>query len=706
MNRLLDVVVVLDTIAGVLVVLGAAWLVWTRPGLMTWGFFIYVIQFNPGQAFQFWAWLQLWPRALLAQNVIFLVMQAAAYTGLLLFALRAPVDRAEGRWRTIERALPALAIVFLGVALASMATVFGYPAEIWARSMLLIGFAVSVGALAILIGRRRDLSPRDYQRIRWVIWGCLIGLPAYLLAQLSQETSLFGQFLGEAQAPEEVAGALSLVNGILCLFVVEAVRRKSVVNVWIPLRRATAFGLLLSVPVLFLHKQIETIDEYIHMPDWAWVVVASGLVYLIARGHEFATELMDRLFDRKFIRAERHLADVGETIQNSGSLDEIERLLVNEPMQHATPGVGGFVSRAGRLVHPKPQRRLGRGPRRCAHQQPSPALGAVRPKALHPRFGRRRSRLPCRASGRPRAAGSRRASRQCASLLCARPLWRPRDRNRSRLERAPPPRQPRPRRRDRLCSSRKRDASEAHRHPGERAREDTGASLTRTLDDIQACVFDAYGTLFDFASAAARCADVPEDRRAALTALWRDKQLQYAWLRTLENRYADFWQVTGDALDFALESLDLETPSLRERLMDLYLGLEPFPEVPAVLARLREAGFKTAILSNGSPMMLEALVKRSGLEAMFDAVLSVDAVRAFKTHPDVYQYALDSLHLPASAISFQSSNAWDAHGASDFGMRVVWCNRYGQRRERLPGSPDFEIRTLAELPALLGGGPS
>jgi hypothetical protein len=332
MNRLLDVVVVLDTIAGVLVVLGAAWLVWTRPGLMTWGFFIYVIQFNPGQAFQFWAWLQLWPRALLAQNVIFLVMQAAAYTGLLMFALRAPVDRAEGRWRAIERALPALAIVFLGVALASMATVFGYPAEIWARSMLLIGFAVSVGALVILIGRRRDLSPRDYQRLRWVIWGCVIGLPAYLLAQLSQETSLFGQFLGGGQAPEEAAGALSLVNGVLCLFVVEAVRRQSVVNVWIPLRRATAFGLLLSVPVLFLHKQIETIDEYIHMPDWAWVVVASGLVYLIARGHELATELMDRLFDRKFIRAERHLAAVGETIQTSASLDEIERLLVYEPV--------------------------------------------------------------------------------------------------------------------------------------------------------------------------------------------------------------------------------------------------------------------------------------------------------------------------------------------------------------------------------------
>jgi hypothetical protein len=331
-NRLLDLVIVLETIAGILVVLGAGWLVWARPGLMTWGFFVYVIQFNPGQAFQFWAWLQLWPRALLAQNVVFLAMQAAAYAGLLLFALRAPVDRAEGRWRTAERALPVLAIVFLAVALASMGTVFGHPVEIWARSLLFIGFAVSAGALAILFGRRRDLSPRDYQRLRWVIWGCLIGLPAHLLAQLSQETSLFGELLGQGQTPEEVAGALSLINGILCLFVVEALRRQTVVSVWIPLRRATAFGLLLSVPVLFLHKQIETIDEYIHMPDWAWVVVASGLVYLIARGHEFATELMDRLFDRKFIRAERHLAAVGDTIQNADSLDEIERLLVNEPV--------------------------------------------------------------------------------------------------------------------------------------------------------------------------------------------------------------------------------------------------------------------------------------------------------------------------------------------------------------------------------------
>ncbi|GAC1322614.1 MAG: haloacid dehalogenase type II [Collimonas sp.] len=221
------------------------------------------------------------------------------------------------------------------------------------------------------------------------------------------------------------------------------------------------------------------------------------------------------------------------------------------------------------------------------------------------------------------------------------------------------------------------------------------------LTGIRACVFDAYGTIFDFASAAARCQDIPEHHRAALTTLWRDKQLQYTWLRALQGRYVDFWQVTGDSLDFALDSLDIRTPGLRERLMELYRTLPAFPEVPDVLRNLRAAGFATAILSNGSPAMLAAAISGAGLAGLFDAVLSVDAVGTYKTHPKAYQYALDQLGVPASAVSFQSSNAWDAHAASDFGMRVVWCNRYLQRRERLPGAPDHEIRTLAELPELL-----
>jgi 2-haloacid dehalogenase len=222
-----------------------------------------------------------------------------------------------------------------------------------------------------------------------------------------------------------------------------------------------------------------------------------------------------------------------------------------------------------------------------------------------------------------------------------------------------------------------------------------------SLTGIRACVFDAYGTIFDFASAVTRCPDIPDEKRGALTTLWRDKQLQYTWLRTLQNRYADFWQVTGDALDFTLDSLGLDEPGRHGRLMDLYLTLSAFPEVAQTLRRLREAGFRTAILSNGTPAMLTTAVHGAGLEGLFDAVLSADAVGVYKTDPRVYEYALAQLGVTAAQVSFQSSNAWDAFAASAFGMRVIWCNRYGQRRERMPGSPDYEVRSLAELPTLL-----
>jgi 2-haloacid dehalogenase len=225
--------------------------------------------------------------------------------------------------------------------------------------------------------------------------------------------------------------------------------------------------------------------------------------------------------------------------------------------------------------------------------------------------------------------------------------------------------------------------------------------MTETTISVRACVFDAYGTLFDFASAAARCTDVLGDKAAAVTALWRDKQLQYTWLRGLQGRHADFWQVTGDALDFTLETLGISDPGVRERLMNLYRTLDCFPEVPDVLAQLKRAGFATAILSNGAPGMLADAVAGAKLQDVLDHVLSVEEVGVFKPHPRVYRLAVDRLGVSASAIAFQSSNAWDAYAASAFGMRVVWCNRYGQRHERLPGNPDSEIRTLADLPQLL-----
>jgi len=224
------------------------------------------------------------------------------------------------------------------------------------------------------------------------------------------------------------------------------------------------------------------------------------------------------------------------------------------------------------------------------------------------------------------------------------------------------------------------------------------------LAGIRACVFDAYGTLFDHASAAASCRDIVGDKLDHLTTIWREKQLQYTWLRTLTGHHADFWKVTGDALDYALETLEIDNRSLRERLMSLYLRLEPFPEVRGTLEQLKAAGFKTAILSNGSPAMLNAAVDHAGIETLLDYVLSVEEVGVYKTHPKVYQLAVRRLGTEPTEISFQSSNAWDAYAASAFGMRVVWCNRYGQCRERLPGAPDWEIRTLAELPALVGAG--
>lgn len=222
------------------------------------------------------------------------------------------------------------------------------------------------------------------------------------------------------------------------------------------------------------------------------------------------------------------------------------------------------------------------------------------------------------------------------------------------------------------------------------------------IPGIRACVFDAYGTLFDHASAVAGCRDILGGGAQQLAAMWRDKQLQYTWLLAAQGRHRDFWQVTGDALDFALETLRIHEPGLHERLMGFYLSLRTFAEVPEVLRRLKGAGLVTAVLSNGTPPMLESAITGAGIAGLLDHVLSVEEVGVYKPHPSVYQLAVDRLGIEPAAIAFQSSNAWDACAASAFGMRVVWCNRYGQRRERLPGTPDAETRTLAELPALLG----
>ena len=218
---------------------------------------------------------------------------------------------------------------------------------------------------------------------------------------------------------------------------------------------------------------------------------------------------------------------------------------------------------------------------------------------------------------------------------------------------------------------------------------------------IKACVFDAYGTLFDVHSAVGKHRPRLGGKADAVSAMWRAKQLEYTWQRTILERYVDFWRVTADGLDFALETHGVDDAALRDDLLDAYLDLDCYPEVPGVLNALKEAGILTAILSNGSPMMLEAAVESAGIGDRLDTVVSVDALGMYKPSAEVYQLAMDELQVGRGQVSFQSSNAWDAAAAATFGFRVAWCNRFGQARERLPDAPDVEIRTLDELPAIV-----
>jgi len=218
------------------------------------------------------------------------------------------------------------------------------------------------------------------------------------------------------------------------------------------------------------------------------------------------------------------------------------------------------------------------------------------------------------------------------------------------------------------------------------------------LNGIEACVFDAYGTLFDVSSVARGAQDALGDRWQALSDLWRTKQLQYTWLRGLAGHHAEFWQVTGDALDYAMTTLNIEDRTLRDRLMNLYLSISAYPEVPAMLAALKAKGMKLAILSNGSPSMLAAAVENSGIAHYFDTVLSVEEVGVYKPHPNVYGMVPRSLGVAKENVCFLSSNGWDAFSAKAFGFQVLWCNRFAQASERIPAVPDGEIKDLSALP--------
>lgn len=210
-------------------------------------------------------------------------------------------------------------------------------------------------------------------------------------------------------------------------------------------------------------------------------------------------------------------------------------------------------------------------------------------------------------------------------------------------------------------------------------------------------VFDAYGTLFDVHSAVARHAEAVGPVAARVSEVWRNKQLEYSWVRTLTGRYADFWSLTGQALDFALAVVPGANSGARDALLDAYRTLDCYEEVPKVLAALKAAGAKTAILSNGSPAMLESAVVSAGLDGLLDDVFSVDAVARFKTVPETYAMVTKAHGCGPGEVSFQSSNRWDIAGAAAFGFSCNWINRSGQPDEYADLPPARVLRDLNGL---------
>ncbi|WP_170473880.1 haloacid dehalogenase type II [Ruegeria arenilitoris] len=225
---------------------------------------------------------------------------------------------------------------------------------------------------------------------------------------------------------------------------------------------------------------------------------------------------------------------------------------------------------------------------------------------------------------------------------------------------------------------------------------------------ITTCIFDAYGTLFDVTAAARQASAEPEfealrDKWPELAAHWRLKQLQYTWLRAVANAHADFWDVTQDGLDWSLEATGLQGDDrLRQRLLDLYWELQAYPEVPEMLAALKAGGLQTAILSNGSPPMLDGAVQSAGIEELLDDVLSVEAVGVFKPHSRVYDLVQKRFGCDRDEVLFVSSNGWDAAGASGYGFITAWVNRANEPMDRLPWTPAHVLPNLSTIPALAG----
>ena len=221
------------------------------------------------------------------------------------------------------------------------------------------------------------------------------------------------------------------------------------------------------------------------------------------------------------------------------------------------------------------------------------------------------------------------------------------------------------------------------------------------MKKITTCVFDAYGTLFDVNAACRELSKEVGDRWNDLSTLWRLRQVEYTWLRNSMNEYIDFWKITSDALDYAMETLNINNIKLRDSLLILYLKLEAYPEVKFILKKIKKRGLKTAILSNGNKKMLENAVNNAKIQNLLDKVLSVDDCKVYKPASEAYDLVNKKMGIKKENVLFFSSNAWDMHAASNYGFKTIWVNRFEGKLEKLPGKPDKIINSLEEIEKIL-----
>ena len=221
------------------------------------------------------------------------------------------------------------------------------------------------------------------------------------------------------------------------------------------------------------------------------------------------------------------------------------------------------------------------------------------------------------------------------------------------------------------------------------------------MKEIKACIFDAYGTLFDVNSACRELSKEVGHNWESLASLWRLRQVEYTWLRNSMNEYIDFWQITSDALDYAMETLEIENIKLKQDLLALYLKLEAYPEVKDLLKKLKQKGFKTGILSNGSMKMLNSAVDNANIRDLLDGILSVEECEIYKPSKKVYDLVEKNIKVKKENVMFFSSNAWDMHAASNYGFNTIWVNRFNAKLERLPGKPKNIVNSLEKIDQII-----